>query len=385
MKTPAELATRWVSQWENPDLRESRLLDGGTAWPAQLPIGRPSASDISVKWEETAAVLQLWREVRAGRVRWEPVPYRATGAPVQIPVAWEISNPEEWAAASGNKSVRSECDALNRILKGADSIFHSALIRERSLWRNKTVSEVIQASALAMELAPGCARRMPLRAMSLAGIDSKFFERHRSLIIRFLDLRFDGEAGRQGLETFLDAWLEADHWLLIADLGSPGILPFSQLRARSVDLATARLSPRALLIVENEKCLHLLPGEMPGVIAILGAGNNLSWLGAPWGRAIPVGYWGDIDTWGLTLLARAREIAPHLQPLLMTREVFEACAASAVIEKTPASALAPVNLTDIERSLYLHLLGCAHGRLEQEFISTALVHAQIRKWAQPSR
>lgn len=345
----------------------------------------PSASEISVNWEETAGVLQLWREVRAGTVRWESIPYRATGAPVEIPVSWEIANPEEWAAASADKAVRAECDALSRILKGTDSIFHSALIRERSLWKNKTVGEVIHASVLAMGLAPGCAQRMPLRALSLAGIDSKFFERHRSLIIRFLDLRFDGEASRQGLEIFLDAWLEADHWLLIADLGSPGIFPFPQLRVRAADLAAASLSPGAVLIVENEKCLHLLPRQLPGVIAVLGAGNNLSWLAAAWARPIPVGYWGDIDTWGLTLLARAREIAPHLQPLLMNRTVFEAHAASTVIEKTPANASPPLNLTDDEKSLYLHLLGCFHGRLEQEFLPAALVHQEIRQWAGTSR
>lgn len=380
MKTPAELAVRWARQWENPDLRESRLLDEA-AWPASLPIGRPTPSEIASAWHDVAARIRLWRDVSAGTVRWETATFRATRESIEVPARWEISSPAEWVGAANDRAIRSEYEMLLRILNGTDPIFHATLIRERALWRQKAQEDVVHAGRLCLQLAPGIAEGRPLRAVSLAGIDSKFFERHSSLIVRLLDLRFDGEASRQGLETFLDAWRETDHWLLLADLGTPPILPFPQLRVRATDLATTGLRAGALLIVENENCLHLLPRDLPGVVAVLGTGNDLGWLRSGWSQTTPIGYWGDIDTWGMTLLARARAHAAKLVPILMTREIFDLHSSSAVPEKVPASESLPDNLSAAEASLYKHLLGSSHGRLEQEFLSAPFVSTAIRAWA----
>lgn len=379
MKLPADLAARWARQWENPDLRESRLLDEPGAWPASLPIGRPTAAEVGEQWHTTAGHLRTWREVRHGTVLWENIAFRATGAPVEIPVAWEIGDAAEWVAASGDRRVRSEYESLRRLLDGTDPLFHRALVRERSLWKTKPSDEVIQAAHLAQLLEPGCAGGQPLRAISLAGIDSKFFERHRGLVQRLLDLRHDGEPSRQGLETFLDAARDHDSWLMVADLGDGTTLGFPRIRVRALDLA-ARLETRALLVVENERCLHLLPENLPGVVAILGTGNQLSWLASPRFRETRIAYWGDLDTWGLTLLARARGHAPHLVPLLMTREVFDRHADAAVAEATPASTDPPAGLNDEESALYRHLLSLDRGRLEQEFLSADLVRAAVWDW-----
>lgn len=380
MKCPADIAVRWARQWQDADLREGRLL-GETVWPASVSIGRPTTAEVTSSWQKTADIIRLWRELRTGSVRWETIAYRATGAPVEVPVAWEISSTDEWIAAANERAIRTEYETLRNILSAADAIFHSTLIRERSLWKNKGADETVQATELAMQLSPGCAQGKPLRSLSFVGIDSKFFERHRSLIIRLLDIRFDGEVSRKGLETFLEAWNESDHWLLLADLGRASILSFPQLRVRANDLAVGTLAARALIVVENEKCLHLLPHDLPGVVAILGGGNNLAWLRSEWARQIPIAYWGDIDTWGLTLLAHARECAPTLDPLLMTREIFDAHSDSAVIEKVPASTVAPAKLTTAESSLYYHLLQQSRGRLEQEFLPAALVRSAINGWS----
>lgn len=380
MKRPADLCPRWARQWQNPDLREARLLDESN-WPISLPIGKPSAAEISSNWEEIAATIRLWRDLRIGNVVWESTTFRATGAPIDLPVAWEIRSPDEWAAASHDRTVRTEYESLRSILASTDLMFHAAFVRERSLWKNKSPSETIQAASLAMLLSPGCAEGRPLRALSLAGIDSKFFERHRSLIVRLLDLRYDGEASRQGLETFLDAWRENDHWLLLADLGQPLTLSFPRMRVRATDLAAIGIPARAILIVENESCLHLLPQVLPGVIAILGTGNNLAWLNSTWLQNVHIAYWGDLDTWGLSILSRARSHAPHLTPLLMTREVFDLNKDSAVPENTPASDISPAHLTPDEAALYHHLLTSTAGRLEQEFLPVPLVQQVVRMWA----
>ena len=46
-------------------------------------------------------------------------------------------------------------------------------------------------------------------------------------------MRFSGEASEQGLTTFLDAFDESSHWVLVAPL-SPGLLPFKKCRVAVV-------------------------------------------------------------------------------------------------------------------------------------------------------
>jgi hypothetical protein len=41
MKTPTDLAARWLKQWRLADNRELRLLHAD-AWPIELGIGRPT-------------------------------------------------------------------------------------------------------------------------------------------------------------------------------------------------------------------------------------------------------------------------------------------------------------------------------------------------------
>ena len=73
---------------------------------------------------------------------------------------------------------------------------------------------MVQAARVAFMLEPGFAEGRPLRLLSLEGIDTKFFERNARLVTTLLDERFDGEVSRQGLETFLGAIVDGDHWLL---------------------------------------------------------------------------------------------------------------------------------------------------------------------------
>jgi Uncharacterized protein conserved in bacteria C-term(DUF2220) len=50
---------------------------------------------------------------------------------------------------------------------------------------------------------------------------------------------------------------------------------------------------------------------------------------------------GDMDTWGLTFLAKARVQQPQLAALMMTQELFETHRSMAVPERYPAPELAP--------------------------------------------
>jgi len=388
MKSPAHLAQQLARQWQRADWRERYLLNArdGAAWPLRLAIGTPDAGQFN---DDSAALrqhLQQWRAVAEqdpGSVLYSERRYRSASAPLAVPTHWLLARPSDCAAAmarhGGSEGAQAAASqqALAELLAQVDASFHRLLLRRLALWQGTPVGQVAAAARIALQLTPGCARGRPLRALAVAGNDSKFFERHAALLTALLDERFDGEASRQGLTAFLGAQPEGEHWLLVAPL-APGLLPFARQRVPASELMATPLPASHILLVENERCLHLLPQPLAGTIAILGAGLNLGWLAAPWLQERRVAYWGDIDTWGLQMLAQARQHLPQLTALLMDRATFDAHQSQAVAE--PVRAEPNMGLQAEEQALNAHLRGLRVGRLEQEFIAPAAVAQAVREW-----
>ncbi len=377
MKSPDALKQKLARQWLNPDTRENRLFNPET-WPIKLSIGKPTNRLLSEQTAKVKEHLDQWRRINIGKVHWKPIAFRSTGENVPIPIIWELQTPSQWVDATQNAEIKYEFRRLEKLAEACDPLFHRILIRQRHMIDGKPEKEIIKAAQLAMLIEPGCAGGKPLRALSLAGIDSKFFERNRSLISRFLNIRFDYQVRDMGLETFLGALDENDHWLLLADLDST-LLPFSQQRVRAKELLQISLPGKRILVVENEKCFYYLP-SLKDTLAILGSGLNLSWLEGPDFTKKQLAYWGDIDTWGLTMLAKARCLQPDLTPLLMTEIVFNQYRNYAVIEDTPASDIPPQGLLSKEKALYNELLSLKKNRLEQEFLPESLVRRIVKTW-----
>jgi hypothetical protein len=381
MKSPGELAKRLARQWQNADLREQRLL-GPENWPLTLAIGKPAGAAVRDRIGQVREHLQRWRDVTVGQVRWQNVRFQSTSEAIHIPTHWILETPSQWVQATGNSEVRREYHTLNRLASALDPRFHSLIVRRRSLVMDKPQADVIRSGEVALQLQPGCADGKPLRALSVAGTDSKFFERNRQLLTLMLDSLFDGQASETGLENFLGAEDEGHHWLLVGDLDG-SLLPFSQMRVRARELQNTPLPGNYLIVVENERCLHQLPAT-PDTIAVLGSGLNLSWLQANWLTRKAIAYWGDLDTWGLTMLGRARQHHPHLTPLLMDQATFATFAShSAVEEPQPAPAAVPPGLNQSEADLYSLLNRSERGRLEQEFLPVSVVRKAVLEWAAP--
>jgi hypothetical protein len=377
MKSPELLRQKLQRQWKNRELRENRLL-GSDQWPLTIAIGKPSPREITHHISAVRRHIENWRNIKGGEVIWQLVNFRSTAEAVQLPISWQLNCADEWVEAIANKSIQQEFLLLSTVIKHTNPLFHPTIICQRQQLLSKGAEEIIQACEVAQQLTPNCADGRPLRALSIAGCDSKFFERNRSLLTKLLKIRFDPQALEQGLESFLGAQDESEHWLLVAPLET-GLLPFSQQRVRSSELVKIALPGRHLLIVENERSLYQLP-MLPGTIAILGAGLNLSWLKARWISDKNVAYWGDIDTWGLTMLATVRDHQPTVTALLMEQKLFDECHQYTVSEAVTANQSAPSMLTEQEQQLYLYLIKLNKGRLEQEFIPDEQVKREITRW-----
>lgn len=388
MRSPAQIAQQLARQWQRADWREHYLLGAREAWPLVLPIGLPAPQEFAQAGLALQAHLRDWRAVGQagpGQVRWAPRNYRTGTAPVEVPTHWELARPSQcmeaiarFAGPQGT-AVCADHEALAAVLAGVDGRYHRLLLRRLALWRGTPVAQVIAAARGALQLEPGCAQGLPLRALAVDGNDSKFFERHATLILALLDERFDGEASRQGLAAFLGALNEEDHWLLVAPL-APGLLPFERQRVRASELQIRPLPCRQVLVVENERCLHALPQPLPDTVAVLGAGLDLGWLAAPWLRERKVAYWGDMDTWGLRMLATARAHVPDLHALLMDRTTFDAHAHLAVPEPAQAPELPAGVLAFDQAQLDAHLRSLDRGRLEQEFLPLDRVRRAVGEW-----
>jgi len=319
--------------------------------------------------------------VKVGKVEWEPVSYRAGLAPISLPMRWHLRSPSEWIAATDDPAVSQEYAQLEYLVEQVDSAFHALLVAQRSLWLTKTPEEVVATAQLATRLSPGCARGRPLRLLAEHGVDTKFFERNASLLTKLLDERFEGAASEQGLTTFLDAFEETSHWVLVVPL-QPELLPFKRLRLTTAELAETALPGSRLLVVENEQCIHLLPETLPDTLAVLGSGLDLQWLASAQLTGKQIAYWGDMDTWGLLMLGRARLHQPAVEALLMEQGLFEQHSpVSAVVEPTKALESAPPGLLADEADFYRYLLVQERGRLEQEYLPKVQVERAIEQWA----
>lgn len=388
MKTPCQLAEQLVRHWQRGHWREQHLLRNLDAWPLRLPIGEPGAASFR---DDSAALrqhLQQWRAIAAhgpGQVEWTARQYRGGATPIDVPSHWVLRPADcptvfkQHAPGSGGAQASLDYHALTRLLPQVDTQFHALLLRRLVLWRHLDMAQVLTATRIALQLEPGCAQGRPLRALAIAGNDSKFFERHEALLTALLDERFDAEASQQGLSAFLGATSESEHWLLVAPLAE-GLMPFQRQRIPASELQSVALPAKRILLVENERSLHQLPRPTPDTIAILGAGLNLSWLCAPWLQTRQVAYWGDMDTWGLAMLGIARSHLPHVHALLMDATSFTSHSPQAVAEPVhaPLELLQP--LPPEESAFAMHLRTLARGRLEQEFLPAPLVASALQHW-----
>ena len=389
MKSPADLAPQLRRQWADTPRRLRQLLAEESAWPVELPIPLPSAARLEGDLQAVREHVQAWRAVSVGEVQWEVRRYRSTADAVQLPRTWCLRTPSEWVAAMHDSAIGREFARLGRLAAlpavQARPDWLAMLIRQRHLLNNAPEDDVARAITLAAQLSPGCAAGLPLRALRFEGIDGKLWDRQRTLLTLLVETQHPGQLD-QGLEHFLGAQAPGTHWLDVVDLDG-GLLPWPMLRVRSHDLARHAPPGTALLLIENHQCQHHLPpvGELPGTVAILGARLDLAWLRADWLQQRAVAYCGDIDTWGLTMLAQARKQLPHATALCMDAATRQRFIDMAGAEAVPTPAV-PVGLLPDEQALFSQLLAQhEQGRIEQERLPGDEVRDAIRRWRAGAR
>lgn len=229
-----------------------------------------------------------------------------------------------------------------------------------------------------------------MREIDAPGVDTKFIESRRSLLMPLLDAVLPPEAitasatGAAAFETRYG--LRRKPALVRFRLLDPALadaLPWGRVSDISVpaqEFANLTLPVRCVVITENEINGLAFP-DLPGGMVLFGLGYGLERLAdCAWLHSVPLLYWGDIDTHGFAILSRLRGVLPNARSLLMDRQTLLDHRTHWSQEKDPCRhPLA--SLTEEEEELYATLVAGGLGervRLEQERIRYGRVFEALR-------
>ena len=214
-----------------------------------------------------------------------------------------------------------------------------------------------------------------LRQITAPGVDTKFVERHRSVLAQLLAVP-SSPAG------FVSALGLASKPEVVRLRAAPDLRlfpPFTEATLRLDELAAADVPVRTAVVVENEITYLAVPVPADGVV-LWGKGFDVGRPGSlPWLHDVQVYYWGDLDTHGFAILHQLRAWLPQARSFLMDRDTLLAHRDRWVREPTPTAARLD-RLTDEEAALYAELVEDRHGenvRLEQERVDWGWVLGRV--------
>ncbi|SEB48424.1 hypothetical protein SAMN04489806_0810 [Paramicrobacterium humi] len=219
-----------------------------------------------------------------------------------------------------------------------------------------------------------------LRQVDAPGVDTKLFERHRSVLAEMLNV----PSSAAGFTNALGFALKPSLIRMRFDPGLFGMpAGITEAEFRLDELLGFEPDISWAIIVENEISYLSAPVPPRGVV-LYGKGYDasqpasLDWLrgAAVQGNAL---YWGDIDTHGFAILDRVRAHLPNVRSVLMDRETLLKHRSRWGSEPTPTNTALP-RLTDDESDLYADLVTDRHGRgvrLEQERVDWSWVETRL--------
>ena len=220
-----------------------------------------------------------------------------------------------------------------------------------------------------------------LRQLPVVGLDTKWVEQRRGLIVDLLQCRpsqpSGDEAGRD-LHALLGLAKQPARMrlrLLGHDLRHR-VGGLCDVEAPVEELAALPIVPRLAFVVENLESGLALPA-IPGAVALMKLGHAVNLLRLmPWLRAARVVVWGDIDTHGFAILDRVRAGLPQTESILMDLDSLLHHRDLWVEEPRPYDGPALQRLSEHERLVFDGLSAGAWGvrvRLEQERLPWPLV------------
>jgi hypothetical protein len=213
-----------------------------------------------------------------------------------------------------------------------------------------------------------------LRQIDLPGIDTKFIERHKTILNDLLavllpEKRAPRNLAKHGFERHYG--LRFEEPLIRFRLLDSTLSGLNDLSVPASQFAALQLPIKRVFITENKVNGLAFPAH-PNSLVIFGLGYGLeSLFSAEWLSHVELYYWGDLDSHGFAMLARLRRHFPELQSILMDPETFDAHVSLQILEPSPITGEIPMPLTaeEIETYKKLQRPDGHFARIEQERIA----------------
>lgn len=387
MRSPEALRARLATAWTR---NRVDWLAGAGDWPLRLPILPPNEAQAAADWALFDGWLRSWRGVAHGRVQTVDRAWARLGRQT-LPDAWCFDSPEQVAEAleQGGRWRRAAARLADWRLRFDPQArfprWPRVLARSFDVLADLEPAQFERlGSALDWLQRHPCSGLYP-RQLPIEGIDSKWLASWQRVLGSWLQAL--GREVEGGSDFLALAGLRRPQERLRLRLLDPRLATvtggLADITAPLEEIVTLPLSPARALVVENRDTgLALQP--LPGTVAFMALGYSVDMLARiPWLAAVPLAYWGDIDTHGLAILDRARHHLPQAQSLLMDEATLLAFRHLCVVEDRPAL-MQPQRLTPEEAALYRTLREHRHGaalRLEQERVPWGYAWQRIEQWA----
>ncbi|KZK74214.1 MAG: hypothetical protein A3K90_02765 [Pelodictyon luteolum] len=386
--TPADIREQVQRLWDRGTLLNA-LVDDRSLFPLRLTHSRPDSREISDRFIE----VRDW----IARLKAAEGPYRIVSRTLNHRVHGSDSIPYEiWIDSADN--------ALGLIGKRRAAAAFVDMIELTRRFEPALLPWISKRPLRALELATvwplmlnivEWLRQHPrpavyLRQIDIAGVHTKFIERHRGVLSELFDLTLPKSSIDEhatGTTNFCRRYGFRDKALRVRFRildSAYSILPYctdQEITLTHTDFARLHLPVETVFVTENEINFLVLP-PIPRAMVIFGAGYGFSNLAVVnWLQDKKLYYWGDIDTHGFAILNQFRQYFPTATSFLMDRETLLAHRQYWEREPCPETT-ALRRLTDPEQSLFNDLRQNNLGeqiRLEQEKIGYSMLLDALRK------
>ena len=372
-------------EWDRVLSVKARLT-GKKIFPVKIMLKPPTGAQATQDLQHFQTFVQAWKVFpEQHMLRWEQRNYRTLSLQ-RVPIALICNSIQELYSLIGDDAIAKSAKWYKNMLPilALSKDLYPVLVKHLAIIDKVTIDEARLLAKLIPQLKPKMGKGCYLRAIPLEGVDTKFLERYSNILIDILNVIYPEHASEQACLT---SWLDCEPipkgWITIralCDVITQHLGGLSLFQLPWNTLFKVPLNASHILVVENLQSGLALP-KMKDTIAVIGGGKNIAWMQAAWLHTKHVAYWGDIDTWGLSILSDVRSLIKHVQPLMMDRETLLMHQDRMVEELEPVKKC-PTFLTEDEKLLFVDLSQKKFNgtRLEQERISANIISDSLSQW-----
>jgi hypothetical protein len=385
---PSALKERLKLRWKealSKSLTESSVVTE-SAFPYEVRIGAPKIDRSSVAGADIGQAVTFFREWKTlsdtQNIQYKDISRRG-GHKGATPQSIIFDDMTAMAAFLGQSYLKEAKKAYTRL--NAWISIHPSLInmgRKHVIWMALTDIQFTGLTEFLTKRQTKPNNMMDIREMSLTGVDGKFLENNKALVMECLSVMSLLQEGTDWREQ-MGFRMDNRHalWVKFHPEDMTGPLGTQQFAVRSDAFTTLPTSVTQATIVENQATFFAYDPE-PGCCLAWGSGNAISGM-APYMTAladVDIIYWGDIDQDGLKILDRVRAIWPHTQSVCMDMSFFLSLPDKIVNADPGTERIFEnfLNLTQNENDLIKYIQENSI-RVEQEHITLDGVHIKTLK------